>query len=144
MRKLRTEIVINSSPEKIWHILTNFKEYPKWNPLMRRIKGKLKKNEYIEVSIPILFHLMILRAKVKILEYKKKKMLRWFGVFLIKELFSGEHEFRVEKLGKNKTKFIQTEIYRGILLPFFFIMIRRNKIGFNLMNKALKERVESR
>lgn len=32
MVKVETEIVINSSIENIWNILTDFNQYPLWNP----------------------------------------------------------------------------------------------------------------
>lgn len=36
---LKTEIIINSTPEKIWTILTDFKNYPNWNPFVTSLTG---------------------------------------------------------------------------------------------------------
>ncbi|RYZ45415.1 MAG: SRPBCC domain-containing protein, partial [Chitinophagaceae bacterium] len=33
-KQIKTEIVINASKEKVWAILTNFSQYPQWNPFI--------------------------------------------------------------------------------------------------------------
>ena len=37
MKEIKTEIIINSKPEKVWNILTNFEKYPEWNPFIKSI-----------------------------------------------------------------------------------------------------------
>ena len=34
-----TEIVINASPERVWHEFTNFSNYPNWNPFIKYLRG---------------------------------------------------------------------------------------------------------
>jgi len=34
--------MVDSTPEKIWSVLTNFKEYNNWNPFMIKIIGDAK------------------------------------------------------------------------------------------------------
>jgi uncharacterized protein YndB with AHSA1/START domain len=38
-KEINTEILINATPKKVWSILTNFAEYPNWNPFIKSIKG---------------------------------------------------------------------------------------------------------
>ena len=48
--EIKTEIVINSTPENIWKELMNFEAFPEWNPFIKsiavvnefQIGGKLK------------------------------------------------------------------------------------------------------
>ena len=41
-KEIKTEILINATPEKVWTILTNFDNYPNWNPFIKSIKGEVK------------------------------------------------------------------------------------------------------
>ena len=44
MRKSsKTEIIIYASKEDVWTALTDFKNYPTWNPFVVRIEGKPEK-----------------------------------------------------------------------------------------------------
>lgn len=49
MTEIYTEVVINTSANKVWNILIDFENYPNWNPFITSIKGKLKKGNSIEV-----------------------------------------------------------------------------------------------
>ena len=40
MKEIKTEIIINSKPEKVWSILTDFKNQPNWNPFISNISGE--------------------------------------------------------------------------------------------------------
>lgn len=42
-KEVKTEILIKAAPEKVWAILTNFENYPNWNPLFRCSKKCLTK-----------------------------------------------------------------------------------------------------
>jgi uncharacterized protein YndB with AHSA1/START domain len=42
MKEIKTEIIINSKPEKVWSILTDFKNQPNWNPFISNISGEKK------------------------------------------------------------------------------------------------------
>lgn len=39
-KEIKTEIVINASPEKIWAILKDFDKYPAWNPFIKSVREK--------------------------------------------------------------------------------------------------------
>lgn len=40
--EIKTEILINAAPEKIWAILTDFDNYPNWNPFIKTIEGRVE------------------------------------------------------------------------------------------------------
>ena len=42
MKEIYTEIEIQASDDKVWHILTDFKSYPLWNPFIRKADGNIK------------------------------------------------------------------------------------------------------
>ena len=39
MKEILTEIDISASASKTWEILTDFKNFPQWNPFIRQIEG---------------------------------------------------------------------------------------------------------
>ena len=41
-KEIKTEVLINALPEKVWSVLTNVEEYPNWNPFIKWIKGDLE------------------------------------------------------------------------------------------------------
>ena len=50
-KEIKTEILINATPEKIWSILTNFENYSNWNPFIKSIKGEVKVGNKIYARI---------------------------------------------------------------------------------------------
>ncbi len=141
-KQIKTEILIHSTPEKIWQILTDFKKYPEWNPFITSIEGKA------EVGTKIKARLQPPGAKgmtftPKILAFEMNKEFRWLGHLLFPGLFDGEHGFELIDHGNGTTTFIQKENFKGILVPFFSSMLDLNTVnGFRLMNEKLKERAE--
>ena len=51
MKELTTEIQINSSPEKLWKVLTDFKNYYQWNPILQKINGEPLIGNQLEINL---------------------------------------------------------------------------------------------
>jgi uncharacterized protein YndB with AHSA1/START domain len=51
MKEIYTEIEINASAGIVWDILTDFDNFPNWNPFIKKISGILQEGERIEVFI---------------------------------------------------------------------------------------------
>ncbi len=142
MKEIRTEITINAAPDKVWRVLSNFRDYPNWNPFLRWLDGDVAVNNKIVVRIePPGANGMTFKPVV--LKLDKNKEFRWLGHMIIPGLFDGEHIFELIDNGNDTTTFVQREQFKGILIPLFKKMLDINtKQGFELMNKVLKERVE--
>jgi len=140
--EIETEITINATPEKVWKILTEFDEYPNWNPFIKSIKGQVEVGKKIIVRIePPEGKGMTF--KPKIISYVENRELSWIGHLLFPGLFDGKHKFELIDNGNGTTTFIQSERFRGILVPFFKKQLNKNtKNGFIEMNKKLKELAE--
>ncbi|WP_419487659.1 SRPBCC family protein [Chryseobacterium bernardetii] len=75
-KKIETEITIHATPEKIWKILSNFHEYPDWNPFITEIQGSVEVGNQIQVKIkPQGGKIMIFKPVV--LLKKENKELQW-------------------------------------------------------------------
>lgn len=141
MKELKTEIIINSEPERVWSILTNFDKFHEWNPFIRSIKGTKKVGDQLTVKIqPSKGRIMTF--KPVILKFEKNKELRWLGKLLFKGIFDGEHYFKLYANNNGTTTFIQGEMFSGLLVSFLGNVLDKTKSGFDLMNKAIKEECE--
>jgi hypothetical protein len=142
MRELYSEIVINGTPEQVWGVLTNFSGFPNWNPFVRRASGTVKQGERIEVYLqpPDGPGMMIKPTLTKVVPNLE---LRWLGHTVIPGLFDGEHIFTIEALEADGVRFIQREVFGGILASPVLRLIGENTLrGFEAMNKALMAEAE--
>ena len=137
--ELKTEILINAEPRKVWGILTDFKNYPNWNPFIKSLTGNIKIGNQIKVE------LQGMTFKPKVLTFKKEKEFSWLGHLLVKGIFDGEHLFKLTDNKNGTTKFEQSEKFKGILVPLLKKkLITETKDGFIEMNKRLKIETEKK
>ena len=142
VKEIKTEIVIKATPEKVWAILTDFDNYPNWNPFIKSIKGQ------VAVGNKIIARLEPPKAKgmtfkPSVLIFDANKEFKWLGHLLFPGLFDGEHKFELFDNGNGTTNFRQSEKFKGLLVPLFKKMLDNNTTnGFNLMNQKLKELAE--
>lgn len=143
-KEIKAEILINAKPEKVWSILTNFDNYPDWNPFIKLITGVVKVGNNITAKInPPGGNGMTFKPKILIFEANKE--LSWLGHFLFPGIFDGKHKFELTDNGNGTTTFKQSEKFNGILVPFFQKQLDNNtKRGFEEMNLKLKELAEQK
>ncbi len=142
MKELRSQIEIQASAERVWQILTDFASFSQWNPFIRRASGNVGVGERLEVCIqPSGARGRTFRPTV--VKAEPNRELRWLGRLLIPGIFDGEHIFSIEPLGTNRLRFVQREIFTGLLVPLFTRQLDTNvRRGFEEMNHALKVRAE--
>jgi hypothetical protein len=141
--EIKTEIEIESTPERVWSILSNFPEHSRWNPFIRSMQGSAEKGQRLTISVqPKGGRTMTFRPTV--LTATPNQELRWIGHFLLPGIFDGEHYFQILLLSPDRVKFVHGEKYSGVLVRFAkSILDREIKAGFMAMNQALKVLAES-
>jgi hypothetical protein len=141
VRELRREIEIDAPPERVWQVVTDFAAYPDWNPFIRRIGGELREGARLEVRIePRGGRGMTFKPTVRAVEPNRE--LRWLGRLLAPGLFDGEHSLRVEPLEGDRSRFVQSERFSGVLVGLGKGTLAKTEAGFEEMNVALKQRAE--
>jgi hypothetical protein len=138
-KEIKTEILINETPEKVWAILADFDNYPNWNPFIKLIKGELKVRNKIKVSIQPP-NSKAMTFKPRVLAFEANKEFSWRGHLLFTGLFDGEHKFELIDNGNGTTTFKQSEKFKGIFVAL--LNIENTKKGFEAMNEKLKEMAE--
>jgi hypothetical protein len=144
MFEIVTTIDIDAKPSRVWNTLTDFAHFPDWNPFVRYVEGEPREGERLRVTIAppggrqMTFTPTILAADTT-------RELRWIGRLGFRGLFDGEHYFKIEPQGPTGSRFVHGERFTGLLVPFLRKSLDRNtRAGFDAMNRALKDRVETR
>lgn len=143
MKEIQTEIRIGATPEEVWRVLTDFGAYTQWNPFVKSVKGELKEGARLEIFVQIPEG-RGMKFKPKVLRVEPARELRWLGSLPIPGLFNGEHIFRLEQAGAGSTRFLHGERFTGLVIPFIGGTLDKTRRGYELMNAALKARVEGR
>ncbi len=122
-------------------MLTDFGAYPEWDPFIDPVEGDQEIGARLKLRIqPPDGRGMTLTPRVT--EVEPGRVFGWLGSLGIPHIFDGAHRLELEPIdGGRRTRFVQSERFRGVLLPF----VRRSILpptlrGFGAMNRALAER----
>lgn len=141
MKENRNEIVIDSTAEQVWLVLTDLESYAEWNPLLYRGAGKVELGEIVKVSAKTATKDMEFVCEVvKVVPYRE---FAWKFQVIHPILFRGVHIFQLEPLKDQKVKFIDREQFKGLLLPMQAKDLTTHGLDAMIkMGEALKKRVE--
>lgn len=139
MKEISSEIDIKAPTDKVWKILIDFQRYSEWNPFIRSVQGEPVVGRKIGIN---------LRApsgkernyEPTITLVNQARELRWIGRSFF---LNAEHIFSLETTTLGLTRFVQREVFKGLLSRFFGEDTDRDiTAGFDRMNQALKQRAE--
>jgi steroid delta-isomerase-like uncharacterized protein len=144
VRQLETDIMINASAQTVWNILTNFREFPDWNPFLQTVQGAPNEGDEIKL-LAVLPSGTTKNVPATILRVDAPRELRWVDGLTIPLpfIFQGEHYFLVEPVCQSKVRFVHGEIFSGLAVPFLWKKLDTDgRQGYENMNIALKKRAE--
>ena len=145
MKELYSEIEIEATSEQVWEILTNFADFPQWNPYLRRVSevsGEIEVGAKLEMEVQPLGG-SATTFKATLIKVEPNRELRWRGHIIMPGLFEAEHSFTIEPVDTNRVKFVQHEEFRGILAALMLRFLgEKTQNGFEAMNQALKDEAE--
>ena len=142
MKEVRSEIEINSYPESVWRILIDFGAYDQWNPFINKIIGAPTEGSKIDIYIETPSG-KNRKYSPRITRVEEGRELRWFGKSSLPGFLNAEHIFIIEELQPERVRFIQRELFDGLLTRVFGKGVDTDiRQGFQDMNDALKKRAE--
>lgn len=142
MKEVRSEIEINSYPESVWRILIDFAAYDQWNPFINKIIGAPTEGSKIDLYIETPSG-KNRKYSPRITRVEEGRELRWFGKSSLPGFLNAEHIFTIEELQPERVRFIQSELFDGLLTRVFGKGVDTDiRQGFQDMNDALKKRAE--
>lgn len=146
MEEIHTSIIIDAPAFEVWHTLTDFANYPTWNPFIRSIKGDLKVSKKLEMEIMLANDKPVIMDPI-ITEIDLERKIIWSGRIGngSGSLFNMEHKLVIEPLAHNRTILFQVERLTGELVPFVADALHKQlHKGFEDMNLAVKMAAERR
>ena len=141
-KTIERSIEIDSSPERVWAVLTDFPAHPEWNPFIRHISGDVAVGARLRVHIApkggrgMKFNPVVTASNAP-------HEFSWLGRLGVRGLFDGAHSFVLRDLGDGRTSVTQSETFSGLLVPLFGSGLEGTAAGFDEMNRALKRRCET-
>jgi len=108
----RVEVTIAAAPERVWSLLTDAKDFPRWNSMIVRIDGEMRKGERLRLHVPGSDRTSIPMVSTFV---PNRRMVWTRGLAL---MFKGERTFELEPRGDGSTTFFcMEERISGLLLP---------------------------
>lgn len=143
-KELNTEIDIDAPVERVWKVLTDLAEYPQWNPMIRWISGELRPGARLKVR----FEPEGRRGhtfRPKLMTVKPGRELRWLGWPRFPGFFDTEHYWIINETPDGNARLFHGVVIYGLLAPLGAKALERtSRIPFEKMNRAHKNRAESR
>jgi hypothetical protein len=109
----RVEDNINAKTETVWGLLTDAKDFPRWNSNVTSIEGEIREGERLQMHVPGTDRTFT----PTVLEVVPNQHMTWADGFGL--LFRGVRAFELSPLQDGSTEFTMEERFSGLLLPFF-------------------------
>jgi len=106
-------ISIKATPERIWALLTNADEFPKWNSTVTSLRGPITKGTKLELRVP-LAPKRVFKPRVTELDASTKRMVWSDGAA---PMFKGVRTYTLTNNANGTTEFAMVEVFRGLMLP---------------------------
>lgn len=139
--KIYSDIVINTSAEKVWQVLSNTSNYKNWAAFLVDIEGEIKDGGKITAKFQLdpnkanfnsIDHTIQVTEGVEFYWAEKGPM----GI-------TDNHHFKVEPINDNSCKFIQTdELTKGATWLLGGYLAKTYLKGYQAFNLALKNEAE--
>ena len=113
---VRTELEIDADAQRIWQLIRDFESYPRWNPSIRRARGRVAQGAVIDLWTAMLPVGPNVHVRAEVLEAEAPRRLRWIGTILAPWMFTGEHRFILHPLEHGGNLLVQEETFRGLLV----------------------------
>ncbi len=135
-RILESWIDINVPVSDVWDALTDFDSWEKWNSFIPLVEGELVAGNTMKIKVvsPGMKEMIF---KPTVYEIEKYKKISWGGGFLV-FVYKGIHEFILEEIDDNTTRFRQIEKFQGPIVLVMKNMIRKTAVGYLNMNEDFK------
>jgi hypothetical protein len=104
-------IHIQAKPERVWAIMTNAGDFPRWNSTVKSIEGSIASGQVIKLVAAIsptrVFNLQII-------EFVPGKKMVWSDG---NAMFKGVRTYTFSPKQDTTTDFSMSEVYTGLMLP---------------------------
>jgi len=107
----RVEVNIRATAERIWGLLTNANDFPRWNSTVTRVEGEIREGEKLRLHVPGTDRTFT----PKVSGVVPNRSMTWTGGFA--PMFLGVRTFELKPRKDDSTDFTMEERFSGIMLP---------------------------
>src|SRR3990172_705555 len=104
-RSVSVAVRIDATPGRIWALLTDAKDFPRWNSTVKRIEGTIALGETIAVEVPIAPDRVF---KLEVVELEPEKKMVWSDGFA--PMFRGVRTYTLSETDDGTTRFSMAEV----------------------------------
>lgn len=131
---------ISADEDTVWGLLSDADSYPKWNPAVLEIRGRIAEGETITLTSIV----NPKRAfKLKVSDVRAPTSMTWSDGMPL-GLFKGVRTFSVTPEEGGVSEFEMKEVYSGLLAPLITKSIPDMSDSFEQFADGLKEAAERR
>ncbi|HEX4417224.1 MAG TPA: SRPBCC domain-containing protein [Kofleriaceae bacterium] len=107
-----TSIDVRATPARIWALLTNAADFPRWNSTVSRIAGTIAQGEKLALEVPAAPGRTF---KPKVTRLEPERSMVWSDGFA--PMFKGVRTFTLTPNPDGSTAFSMVEVLSGMMLP---------------------------
>jgi hypothetical protein len=107
----RVELTIRARARTLWRLLTNAKDFPRWNSTVTSVEGQIREGEQLRVRVPGTDRVFTPRVSDVVPEQR----MTWTGGF--SPVFKGVRTFELRSRPDGSTDFVMEERFSGLMLP---------------------------
>ncbi len=102
---------IRATAESIWKLLTDAKDFPRWNSTVTSIEGEIREGEQLRLHVPGTNRTFT----PKVSGVVAGQRMTWTGGFT--PVFKGVRTFELKPRSDGSTDFVMEERFSGLVLP---------------------------
>ncbi|MBL8742287.1 MAG: SRPBCC domain-containing protein [Myxococcales bacterium] len=103
---------IAAPPERIWALLTNAEDFPRWNSTVSKVGGTIQLGEKLALEVPAAPGRTF---KPKVTQLEPNRSMEWSDGFA--PMFKGVRTFTLAPNADGSTTFEMVEVFSGLMLP---------------------------
>jgi hypothetical protein len=107
----RVEVNVGAKAESLWNLLTDAKDFPRWNSTVTAIEGQIREGEKLRVHVPGSERTFT----PKVSGVVPGKRMIWTGGFA--PIFKGVRTLELKARADGSTDFVMEECFSGLMLP---------------------------
>lgn len=139
MRKIELQFSVNAPPELIWNIITNFKEYPCWEPFVQ-LSGRREVGADLECYVRIRRETRRVPGRATITEYDPSSTFAW--AVAVDPLVKVEERYVLFPESGGTRIVHQLQISGWASIPWHFLLNRKMRAMLSMTNHSLVKRMQ--
>lgn len=139
MKRFAAKTTIRATPEKVWSLLVNVGDWPRWNTTVTDVQGTVAEGNKVTVRVKLAPG-QAFPVKVATLDAPRKMV--WRGGMPIGALFKGERTYTLTPKGSGEVEFSMEELFDGLLAGLITKSIPDLQPAFDEFARCLKTEAE--